>query len=126
VNQGLATALIFVSLGAALWAAVLVIAGVPARMDRWYGVGALGVVALLELGLVVQAVLGIVAMFVTERELDGFSFVGYLVGPVLVVPLAVFWALAERTRWGPAVLVIGCLAVPVMLLRLRQVWEAHG
>lgn len=126
MNQVLATTLIFVSLGAAVWAAVLVIAGVPARMDRWHGVGLLGVVALLELGLVVQAVLGIVAMFVTERELDGFSFVGYLVGPVLVVPVAVFWALAERTRWGPAVLVIGCLAVPVMLLRLRQVWEAHG
>lgn len=126
MNGVLATTLIFVSLGAALWAAVLVIAGLPARMDRWYGVGALGVVALLELGLVAQAVGGIVAMFVTERELDGFSFVGYLVGPVLVVPLAVFWALAERTRWGPAVLVVGCLAVPVMLLRLRQVWEAHG
>jgi hypothetical protein len=126
VNEVLATTLVFVALAAALWSAVLVVAGQPARVDRWYGVGALGVVALLELGLVVQAVGGIVAMFVTERELDGFSFAGYLVGPVLVVPVAVFWALAERTRWGPAVLVVGCLAVPVMLLRLRQVWDAHG
>lgn len=126
MNEVLATTLIYVSLGAALWAVVLVIAGQPARMDRWYGVGALGVVALLELGLVVQAVGGIVALFVTERELDGVSFVGYLLGPVLVLPLAAFWALAEKSRWGPAVLVVGCLAVPVMLLRLQQVWEAHG
>jgi hypothetical protein len=126
VNEVLATALSYVALAAALWAVVLVIAGEPARVDRWYGVGVLGVVALLELGLVVQAVGGIVAMFVTERELDGFSFAGYLLGPVLVVPVAVVWALAEKTRWGPAVLVVGSLAVPVMILRLRQVWEAHA
>ncbi|GAB3456361.1 hypothetical protein [Actinophytocola sediminis] len=126
MNLVLSTTLLYVALGAAVWAAVLVIAGQPVRTDRWYGLGALGVVVLLELGLVVQAVGGIVALFVTERELAGLSFVGYLIGPVLVVPLAVFWALAERSRWGPAVLVIGCLAVPVMLLRLQQVWEAHA
>ncbi|OLF11567.1 hypothetical protein BLA60_11470 [Actinophytocola xinjiangensis] len=126
MNDVLATTLTYVSLAAALWALVLAIAGQPTRPDRWYGVGVLGVVALLELGLVVQAVGGIVALFVTERELDGFSFVGYLVGPVLVLALAAFWALAEKTRWGPAVLVVGCLAVPVMLLRLQQVWDAHA
>lgn len=126
MNEVLATTLTYVALGAALWAVVLMIAGRPVLIDKWYGLGALIVVGLLELGLLVQAVGGIVAMFVTDRELDGFSFVGYLVGPVLVVPLAVLWALAERTRWGPGVLVIGCLAVPVMILRLRQVWEVHG
>ncbi|MCT2587878.1 hypothetical protein [Actinophytocola gossypii] len=126
MNDVLATTLTFVALGAALWALVLVIAGQPVRPDRWHGLGALAVVALLELGLLAQAVAGIVAMVTTERELDGLSFVGYLVGPVLIVPLAAFWGLVERTRWGPGVLVIGCLTVPVMILRLGQVWNAHG
>lgn len=122
----LATVLTYVALGAALWALVLMIAGRPVLVNRWYGLGALGVVALLEVGLLVQAVVGIVSLFTADREVDGFSFVGYLIGPVLIIPLAVFWALAERTRWGPGVLVIGSLAVPVMILRLRQVWEAHA
>jgi len=125
MNEVLATTLTVVALAAALWALVLVIAGQPIRPDRWHGLGALGVVALLELGLLVQAVGGIVAMIASERRLDGFSFVGYLVGPVLIVPLAAFWGLTERTRWGPGVLVVGCLTVPVMILRLRQIWEAH-
>lgn len=125
MNEVLATTLTYVALAAALWAVVLMIAGRPVLVDRWYGLVALGVVGLLELGLLAQAVGGVVAVVVTERELDGVSFVGYLWGLVLVVPLAVYWALAERTRWGPGVLMIGCLTVPVMIVRLRQIWEAH-
>jgi hypothetical protein len=121
----LATVLTYLALGAAVWAAALMIVGKPVQVNTWHGLGALGLPALLEIGLVVQLVVGLVNLFTADRELDGFSFVGYLVGPVLIVPLAGFWALAERTRWGPGVLVIGCLAVPVMILRLGQVWEAH-
>lgn len=124
--SALSTTLIFVALGAALWALVLMIAGTPVRPDRWYGVGLLGVTVLLELGLLGQAIVGLVQLFTTERDVAEFAFVGYLIGPLLVVPLAALWSLAERTRWGPGVLVIGSLAIPVMILRLRQVWDAHG
>ncbi|MCT2587148.1 hypothetical protein [Actinophytocola gossypii] len=123
--DGLATTLTFVALGAALWGVVLVVVGRPLLIDRWHGLGLLGVVALLELGLLAQAVVGVVELIGTDREVDTFSFLGYLVGPVLILPLAAFWSLAERTRWGPGVLVIGCLTVPVLIVRLRQVWEAH-
>lgn len=125
MNEVLATTLTYVALGAALWAVVLMIVGRPVLIGKWYGLGALALIALLELGLLVQAVGGIVAMVVTDRELDGFSFVGYLVGPVVIVPLAVLWSLAERTRWGAGVLAVGCLTVPVMILRLGQVWDLH-
>ncbi|MPZ82445.1 MAG: hypothetical protein GEV28_19415 [Actinophytocola sp.] len=124
--SALSTTLTFVALGAALWAVVLMIAGTPVRPDRWHGVGLLGVMALLELGLLGQASVGLVQLFTTEREVAEFAFVGYLIGPLLVVPLAALWSLAERTRWGPGVLVIGCLTIPVMILRLGQVWDAHG
>lgn len=119
----LSTVLTFVALGCAAWAVVLIIAGRPLMVDRWHGVGLLGLVVLLELGLLGQLVVGVVALF-GDHPVDAPTFVGYLIGVLLVLPLAVFWALGERTRWGPGVLVIGCLTVPVLIVRLRQLWEA--
>ncbi|MGH3761871.1 hypothetical protein [Actinophytocola sp.] len=123
--DALSTTLTFVALGAAAWAAVLMIVNRPVLPRRWFGLGLLGVLALLELGLLAQAVAGFVAMFTTDRELDELAFAGYLLGPLVIVPLAAFWSLAERSRWGPGVLLVGCLAIPVMILRLGQVWDAH-
>lgn len=122
----MATVLTYVALGAAAWAVVLIIAGRPVMIDRWHGLGLLGIVALLELGLLVHAVLGVLNLVGTDRDVSTLSFLGYLIGPVFIVPLAAFWSLAERTRWGPGVMVIGCLTIPVMILRLRQIWEANA
>jgi hypothetical protein len=36
------------------------------------------------------------------------------------------WAVGERSRWGASVLAVGCLSVPVMILRLAQIWAGHG
>ena len=123
--DALSTTLTFVALGAGLWAVVLLIADRPVLPRRWYGLGLLGVLALLELGLLVQAVVGLVQLFTTERDLDKFSFGGYLIGALVVIPVAAFWSLAERSRWGPGVLLVGCLAIPVMIVRLGQLWDAH-
>jgi hypothetical protein len=122
----LATVLTFVALGAAVWALVLIVINRPLRLDQPVGLALIGAVALLEVGLLVQAVAGVVNMLSTDRSLDRFALVGYLVGPVLIVPLATVWAMAERTRWGPGVLVVGCLTIPVMILRLRQVWAGNA
>ncbi len=121
----LATVLTYVALAAAVWAAVLVVANKPVQLREWHGLWLYGVVALLEVGLLVQLVGGIVKMIGDDRQVDGLAFIGYLITPLVVLPLAALWALAERTRWGPAVMVIGCLTVPVLIVRLRQVWEAH-
>lgn len=124
--DALSTSLLFIALGAALWAVVLMIANRPVLPGRWFGLGLLGVMALLELGLLVQAVVGLVQMFTTDRELEKFSFAGYLLAPLVIVPLAAYWSLLERSRWGPGVLLIGTLAIPVMLLRLGQVWDGNA
>jgi hypothetical protein len=121
-----ATALTFGSLAVAAWAALLVIVGRQVMIDRWHGVGLLGAAAVVELGLLGQAVVGFVNLFGTDRQVDGLTFGGYLVGALLVLPLAGFWSLAERTRWGPAVMVIGCLVIPVLIVRLRQIWDGAG
>jgi hypothetical protein len=118
-----ATALIISALVVAAWAAVLVIVGRPVVIDRWHGLALFGGAALLELGLLVQAVVGLVNLIGTDRQVDGLTFGGYLIGILLILPLAGFWSLAERTRWGPAVMVVGCLVIPVLIVRLRQIWD---
>ena len=121
----LAAVLTYVSLAAAVWAAVLVVVGKPIQLREWHGLWLYGVVLLIEVGLLVQLVAGVVRLATDDRPVDALAYIGYLVTPLLVLPLAGFWALAERTRWGPAVMVVGCLTVPILILRLGQVWAAH-
>ena len=54
------------------------------------------------------------------------TFFGYLVASIAVLPVGAFWALGDRSRWGAGVLAVACLSVPVMVLRLDQLWSAHG
>lgn len=116
---GLATGLIIAALVVAAWCLLLVI------RNRQIDDPTLGLLALLELGLLVQAVLGVINLVRTDRDVSGVTFVGYLIGSLVILPLATFWALAERkTRWGTGVLVVGCLVVPVAIARMNQIW--HG
>jgi hypothetical protein len=122
----LATVLIFASLGVAAWALVLILVNRRFALNQPYGLALAGAVLLLEIALLVQLVAGLVNMFSDGRGVDRLSFAGYLAGPVLILPLAAVWAAAERSRWGSGVLIIGCLTVPVMIVRLRQIWDGHG
>lgn len=121
----LAAVLTYVALAAAVWAAVLVVVGKPIQLREWHGLWLYGLVLLVEVGLLVQLVAGIVRLTTDDRQVDTLAYLGYLITPLLVLPLAGFWALVERTRWGPAVMVVGCLTVPILILRLGQVWDAH-
>jgi hypothetical protein len=82
----------------------------------------LGGVVLVELALLAQLVIGLVALGRTDRDVEAVTFVSYLVGSVLILPVAVFWSLAERTRSGTAVLIVGIFAAGVMVLRLHSIW----
>jgi hypothetical protein len=83
-----------------------------------------GALALLEVALVAQLVVGIAQLVQDDRSTSPVVFVGYLVGILLVLPAGVLWSLAERSRSGTAVLIIACLTVAFLLLRLDQLW--HG
>ncbi len=124
--QVLATALTVVALAAAAWALVLALLDHPITLRTKPTLGLAGVVLLLEAGLVVQAVVGVVAVLGSDRELDRATFVGYLIGAAVVLPLGAVWSVAERSRWGAGVLTATCLSVPVMVLRLDQLWAGHG
>lgn len=79
--------------------------------------------AVLELLLVAQLVIGIVLLAGGDRPGSLATYLAYLIGSLVVLPVGAAWALAERSRSSTAVLGIACLAIPVMVLRLNEVWS---
>lgn len=100
------------------------VAVVQLALDRPAGNLLLGLAALLEVGLIAQTGLGLVQLLTSDRELNGLVFAGYLIATMLFLPVATVWALGERSRGGTAVLVLGALVVPVLIVRTQQVWFA--
>lgn len=50
----------------------------------------------------------------------------YLVGLLLVMPVATALGYAEPSRWGGVVLASGALVTCVMFARINQLWSPHG
>ena len=71
---------------------------------------------LVEVLLLAQIVIAIIAprASATRRPATSLEFWVYLIAALLIPPLAVFWALIERTRWSTVVLGVAALAVAVM------------
>ena len=116
--EPLTWALVALSLAAMVYAVVL--AARDKRID-WPLLGVLGVIEVL---LLAQLVVGIVQLAGTERDVSGPFFVGYLIGSLIVLPLGALWALAESSRWGAGALAVACLVIPILELRLHEVWTA--
>jgi hypothetical protein len=117
----LATVLTIAALVGAGWSFVLLLLSRPVG-KRWL----LGALSLVELGLVVQAIAGIAHVIGPHPHISTVTFIGYLIGSPLILPAAGWWALAERSRWGIGVLLIGCLVIPVMIVRMNQIWSGFG
>jgi hypothetical protein len=103
----------------AVWLVALIVRD---RLPDDYLFGAL---ALLEVGLLGVLVVGLVQVLGGAGGVNVAAYVGYLVGLVLVLPIAFVWSMGERTRAGTAVLLVGVLVVPVLFLRLHQLWSAR-
>jgi hypothetical protein len=120
VHTGLVAAVVAAALLAgASGAAVAVRGRPPGRVTL--SLAALG--ALLTVGQSVAAAVGLVQ---GRRPPETATFVGYLVGIVVVLPLAVVWALAERTRWSGLVVAVGGFTVAVMTARMVMLWRGAG
>lgn len=76
----------------------------------------------LEVLLLGFAVGGVVQMAGTNRPFARVEFVGYLLGVVAILPLAFYWAWGEKSRSGTVVIALAFLIMPVMVLRVQQVW----
>jgi len=108
---------VFTAVGAGL---LCMIAGLAGRRPSDLSVGAL---ALLELLLLVQIVMAVIAPLVGNPPTGSLlEFWVYLVSAALIPPAAVAWALLERSRWSTVVMGVGALAVAVMVWRMQAIW----
>jgi len=83
--------------------------------------------ALVELLLLAQLVIAILAPGLGNPPTGSpLEFWLYLVAAVIIPPLAIVWALVERTRWSNVVLGAAAFAVAVMLWRMQQIWTVQG
>lgn len=113
-------AVLALTLVVALYAGLLIVRNRPVDDPLFYG--ACG----LELALVGQAVAGCVALGVSDRDIEGVTFVGYLLTAVLTPPMAVLWGIAEKSRWGTAVVAVAMGTVAALELRLVALWGGAG
>jgi hypothetical protein len=113
-------AIVALGVGIMIYAIVRALRGQPLDDPLLFAVG------MLEVLLIVQLVAGFVLLARDDRDLETATFVAYLIGVVVIPPLATFWALVERSRWGPAVLSLAGLSAAVMTLRLLQLWGVIG
>jgi hypothetical protein len=117
-------ALVVTITGVAVVLAVLGVLSTLAR--RRIGLLHVGVAGLLEVLLLVQAGVAVVALVDGHRPPETATFLGYLAGVVLVPVAGVLWARTERTRWAGTVIAVAAAVVGVMIWRLLQLWEATG
>ena len=116
MTDGLATALIALSLALAAWA------GVCAVLDRLPPRVHLQLLFVLQALIVLQAVVALVR----AGDWGGSKgeLFGYLAVSAVLVPGGLVLAVEERTRWGTLVLAAACLTVAVVVVRLLAVWSA--
>lgn len=106
-----------VSLGMAAWCLVSTFRDRPMVVPHLVGIG------VLWLLLIAQAVVSTVLMAGGDRPEQTAMFVSYLATIVLLPPACAMWGFVERSRWGPAVIAFACLILPVLMVRLEQLWE---
>lgn len=110
------TATIIVGLLIAVWAAVLMIVNKPAGRPLQVAV------LILTAMFVVLAIGGIVQMLGTDREFARAEFVGYLLLSPLIPLGAWWWSKNDHTRAGTGVVLVIGLVMPVLVVRIQQVW----
>ena len=83
--------------------------------------------ALLELLLIVQIVVAIVAPFAGNPPTGSLlEFWVYLVSAALLPLAAVAWALLERSRWSTMIMGIAALSIAVMVWRMQVIWTVQA
>lgn len=111
-----ATATIVVGLVIAVWALVHLVIGRP--MSRALHASQLALAAMF----VVLAIGGIWQMTGTDRDFARIEFVGYLVLSPLIPIGSWWWTRGDGTRIGSAIVMVVGLVMPVLVLRIQQVW----
>ncbi|MEE2036012.1 hypothetical protein Q8791_02095 [Nocardiopsis sp. CT-R113] len=106
-----------VSLAMAGWCLVSTFRDQPMVVPHLVG---MGVLWLLVLGQVAATTVTVVG---GDRPAETAMFVSYLATVALLPPACAVWGFMERSKWGPAVIAFACLILPVLFVRLEQLWS---
>ncbi len=79
----------------------------------------------LEIALLVQSAIAL-ARLPGAALIEPVTFIAYSIGILAPLPLGIWVARLERTRWGSIALCFTALVVAVMTLRLDQLWRARA
>ncbi len=110
----------------ALSGAAVVWGLLTALADKPPGQAQLLFAALVELATVAQSLVAGVRLGLGFRPAELATTIGYLLGIVVLVPVAWLWANSERTRFSGVVMAIAALGVLAMTLRLQVLWTPVG
>ncbi len=102
---------------------VAVLALITTLRKRPMGVVLLVGLGVMEIALLVQAGIAVAKLIGGERPAEMATFLGYIAGTLVIPPFGAYWGLAERSRWGSAVVAVACFAIPAMVGRLLQIWQ---
>lgn len=111
-----ATTIIVVSLAVAIWSVIHLIINRP--ITRYLRGSMLALTALF----IAFAIGGIAQMVGSDREFARLEFVGYLVLSPLIPLGAWWWVRGDTTRAASAILLVVALVMPVLVIRIQQVW----
>jgi hypothetical protein len=105
---------------AVIWGIVTAIANKPpGKAQLLYAAG-------LEAVIVVQSIIAAAKIIGGFRPVELATTIGYLIGIVILIPIAWLWANVERNRFSGIVLAVAALAVLAMTLRLLMLWMPAG
>ncbi len=114
------------SLGTAVTVAALLLATwslVPVIRNRPVGPTHLAGLAIVQAFVVAEVVCAVGHLANGAHPREYVTFIGYLVALFLVMPLATLLARLEPTRWGALIVTVAALVIPVLILRVNQVWS---
>ena len=66
-----------------------------------------------------------VGLAITALALGGFAIGTTEFVTMGLLPVGYLWSVSEKNRGGTAVLLVAVLVMPVLLLRLHDVWSLH-
>lgn len=105
---------------AALAAVICIVMGLIGKVPSDLTVGAIVVVELL---LIVQVVIAIIAPFVGYSPAGSLlEFWTYLISAVLLPVGGVVWAFVDRTKWSTVIMGVVAMAVAIMVWRMEVIW----
>lgn len=115
-----ATTIIGISLGLVIWTCLLLLT--KRAPDLILAVGGV----LLELLLIGFLIGGIAQMAGRDQDFARAEFTGYLLTGTAILPAAFIWARGDKSRAGLGVIAVAFLVLPVIVLRVQQVWAGSG